>query len=433
MTDTSITGGPTYDTIDFFTDASLVDDPFPYFDHLRQRCPVARLPHHGVVAITGYEEAHEVLRNHETFSSCNSASGPFPGFSTQPEGDDITAFIAAHREELPMSEYMVTQDVPAHHDHRGLIMRLLTPKRMRENEEFMWRLADRQIDEFIDRGTFEVLRDYGQAFALLVIADLLGVPEEHHREFRKHLGGLPQMADGEPREMSHDPLSFLIDQFSEFVEDRRRAPGNDVLTQIAQATFADGRTPDPAFVARMAAFLFAAGQDTTARLITAALHVIAERPDIQAALRADTSLIPNFIEEVLRLEGPVKSMGRMTRVNAAVAGQDIAAGTCVTIFPGAANRDPNRFADPHAFHIDRPNAKEHLAFGRGIHSCPGAPLSRIEAQVSIERFLSRTSDIRINEEVHGPPGARRYDQEPIYILRGLRALHLDFTVAASAS
>ena len=428
MTDSS-----TYDSIDFFTDASLVDDPFPYFDHLRQGCPVARLPHHGVVAITGYDAAHEVLRNHETFSSCNSASGPFPGFAVAPQGDDIAAFIAAHRDELPLSEYMVTQDVPAHNDHCGLIMRLLTPKRMRENEESMWRLADRQIDEFIDRGTFEVLRDYGQAFALLVIADLLGVPEEYHREFRKHLGALPQLSDGEPREMAHDPLSYLIEQFSEFVEDRRAEPRNDVLTQIATATFADGRTPDAAFVARMAAFLFAAGQDTTARLICAALHVIAECPDIQASLRADTALIPNFIEEVLRLEGPVKSMGRMTRVNTAVAGQDIAAGTCVTIFPGAANRDPNRFDDPHAFRIDRRNAKEHLAFGRGIHSCPGAPLSRIEAQVSIERFLSRTSDIRINDAMHGPPDARRYDQEPIYILRGLRALHLDFTMATGAS
>ena len=432
MTDKT-TDKTAYDTIDFFTDASLVDDPFPYFDHLRQRCPVTRLPHHGVVAVTGYEEAHEVLRNHETFSSCNSASGPYPGFAVAPEGDDITAFIAAHRDELPMSEYMVTQDVPAHHDHRGLIMRLLTPKRMRENEEFMWCLADRQIDEFIDRGTFEVLSDYGQAFALLVIADLLGVPEEHHREFRKHLGGLPQMADGEPQEMAHDPLSFLIERFSQFVEERRRDPRNDVLTEIARATFADGRTPDADFVARMAAFLFAAGQDTTARLICAALQVIAERPDIQAALRADTSLIPNFVEEVLRLEGPVKSMGRMTRLNTAVAGQDITAGTCVTIFPGAANRDPDRFDEPHEFRIDRANAKEHLAFGRGIHSCPGAPLSRIEARVSIERFLSRTSDIRINEAVHGPANARRYDQEPIYILRGLRALHLEFTVAAGAS
>jgi cytochrome P450 len=232
------------DTVDFFTDASLVDDPFPYFDHLRQQCPVAHLPHHGVMGVTGYEEALEVDRRNDVFSSCNSVSGPFPGFATEPDGgDDVSEFIEQHRHELPMNEYMVTQDVPAHDAHRGLIQRLFTPKRMRENEEFMWRLADRQIDTFIDTGTFEVLRDYGQPFAVLVIADLLGVPEEDHREFLENLGGyLPTVSEGGPSEVVHDPLSFLNQRFTEYVEDRRRAPRSDVLTQMATATYPDGAT-----------------------------------------------------------------------------------------------------------------------------------------------------------------------------------------------
>ncbi|MCU1388922.1 MAG: cytochrome [Ilumatobacteraceae bacterium] len=422
-----------YADVDFFTDPSLVDDPFRFFAHLRESCPVAHLAHHGVVGVTGYEEAHEALRSNDRFSSCNSASGPFPGFTTQPEGDDIVAFIAEHRTELPMSEYMITEDVPTHDQTRSLIARLFTPRRMRENEEAMWVLADRQIDEFIDRGRFEVMRDFGQGFAVLVIADLLGVPEDERAEFRRNLGALPTVSDGAPNQMSHDPLGFLIERFSEHVEARRLAPADDVLTQIATATFPDGSIPPVDVVARMAAFLFAAGQDTTARLICAAMHVIAERPDIQTALRSDPGLIPNFVEEVLRTEGPVKSIGRMTQVTTVLGGVEIPAGTVLSVFPGGANRDPLRFEDPDEFRHDRPNAKEHLAFGRGIHACPGGPLARIEARISIERLLARTTDIRIDPEQHGPPEDRRYQQEPIYILRGLQALHLEFTPAATAS
>jgi cytochrome P450 len=418
-----------FDTVDFFTDMSLVDDPFPYFDHLRQKCPVTHLPHHGVVAVTGYDEAHEVDRNHEVFSSCNAVSGPFPGFSTQPEGDDISEFIAEHRHEMPMSEYIVALDNPEHAVHRALIMRLFTPRRMRENEEFMWRLAEQQIDGLIDKGRFEVMHDYGHPFALLVIADLLGVPEEDHTEFARRLGGLPEVTEDGPGDIALDPLSFLIQRFTQYVEDRRLEPRDDVLTQIAVANGPDGTRPSADIVAHLAAFLFGAGQDTTARLVTAAMLVIAERPDIQDYLRDDYARIPNFVEEVLRLEGPVKSKGRVARVNTTLAGVPIPAGTFITMFPGAANRDPLRFEDPHEFRPDRANAKEHLAFGRGIHACPGGPLARIEAQITIERFLDRMSDIRIDEAEHGPPGARRYAQEPLYILRGLNALHLEFTAA----
>ena len=417
-----------FDQIDFFTDPSLVDDPFPYFDHLRSKCPVAHLPHHGVIAVTGYDEAHEVDRLDSIFSSCNAASGPFPGFSVQPEGDDINAFIIEHRHELPLAEYMVTQDLPTHEEHRALIMRLFTPRRMRENEAEIQGLADRQIDEFIAKGRFEVFRDFGQSFALLVITDLLGVPKEYHEEFRRQLGVLPSV-DGEPQAMSHDPLGYLIETFAGFIEARRVTPMDDVMSDIANAKNADGSTPDVDIVARLAAFLFAAGQDTTARLICAALHVLVERPDIQAYLREDSGRIPNFIEEVLRTEGPVKTKGRMTRVTTELAGVTIPAGTCISIFPGAANRDPRRFEQPNEFRPDRPNAKEHLAFGRGIHSCPGGPLARVEGCIAIERLLTRMADIRIDESVHGPADARRFDQEPIYILRGLRSLSLEFDVA----
>jgi cytochrome P450 len=98
---------------------------------------------------------------------------------------------------------------------------------------------------------------------------------------------------------------------------------------------------------------------------------------------------------------------------------------------GAANRDPRRFECPHAFQLDRPNSQSHMAFGRGVHSCPGGPLARVEARVSLERILDRMHDIRLSEHHHGPPGDRRFHYEPTWILRGLTALHLEWTPAIS--
>lgn len=419
-----------FDAIDFFTDQSLVDDPHPYFDHLREKSPVLHLPLHGVVAVTGYDEALEVWRDHGTFSACNSVTGPFPGLPVPPEGDDITELIAMHRHALPMSEYLATHDQPVHTAERGLLMKLLTPKRLQENEAFIWRLADRQIDEIIGKSAIEVLSDFAQPFAMLVIADLLGVPEEDHRAFRSQLGSShPDPAVGEERVLSLDPLAFLFETFTSYIEDRRREPRHDVLTQLATATYPDGTTPEVAVVVRTATFLFAAGHHTTAHLIAAALKVIGERPEVQKALRNEPEHIPNFLEEVLRMEGPVKSVSRMARVTTTLGGVDIPAGTTVTIFPHAANRDPRRFDAPNEFRFDRPNAREQLSFGRGIHSCLGGPLARVEARIALERLLDRTGDLRIADAEHGRAGHRRYQYEPTYVLRGVKALHVELTPA----
>jgi cytochrome P450 len=182
-----------------------------------------------------------------------------------------------------------------------------------------------------------------------------------------------------------------------------------------------------AAVVRTATFLFAAGQETTARLLATALKYLAEDRDLQDRLRSDRELIPGFIEEALRIESPVKADFRLARRSATVGGVDIAPGTPVMLLNGAANRDPRRFECPAEFRVDRPNAKEHVAFGRGTHSCPGGPLARAEGRISIERILDRLADIRLSEEHHGPPGARRFAYEPTWVLRGLHDLHIEFT------
>ncbi|HEY7106664.1 MAG TPA: cytochrome P450 [Acidimicrobiia bacterium] len=424
-----------FDAVDFFRDRSLVADPYPYFAFLRDECPVRTERHHDVVMVTGYDEAVQVYTDTATFSSCNSVTGPFPGFPVPLEGHDVRAQIEAHRDELPFSDQITTMDPPQHTAHRGLLMRLITPKRLKENEEFMWRLADRQLDEFLASGRCEFVGDFASPYAMLVIADLLGVPEEEHGTFRDALSHRPssENALGSTGEqtLAHNPLEFLYDRFTGYVEDRRSEPKNDVLTGLATATFPDGSLPEPVEVARIASNLFAAGQETTVRLLGAALQMLGEDPEFQQRLREHRELLPNFIEEMLRAESPVKGDFRLAAVDTTVGDVDIAAGTTVMVLNGAANRDPRRFDQPDEFRVDRANARQHLSFGHGAHTCPGAPLARAETRVSLERVLDRMADIRISEAEHGPAGARRYEYVPTYILRGLTRLHLEFTPVGS--
>ena len=422
-------------TIDFFSDQSLVDDPYPYFEQLRSECPVLALPHLGVVAVSGYEAAMEVYRDTSTFSSCNSVVGPFATFPVPLEGDDVSDIVDRYRDQLPMHEHMVTMDPPDHTRERALLMRLITPRRLKDNEAFMWRLADQQLDEFVADGRCEFIRAFAQPFALLVVADLLGVPEQDHQRFREFFGlstSPGQVGAGDDRSVGENPLAGLDEWFAGYVEDRRREPRRDVLTRLAAATYPDGTVPEVTAVVRTATFLFAAGQETTARLLAAALKHLAEHPDVQDELRADRDRIPTFIDEALRIESPVKADFRLARRTTTIAGVDVKAGTPVMLLNGAANRDPERFECPAEFRVDRPNASAHIAFGRGAHSCPGGPLARAEARVSLERIFDRMGDIRLSEEHHGPPGDRRFAYEPTWILRGLTRLHLEFTPLGGA-
>jgi cytochrome P450 len=422
--------------LDFFRDPSLVTDPYPFFDALREECPVRKEPYQGVFLVTGYEEALQVYHDTATFSSANSVTGPFPGFAVPLEGDDVTDQIEEQRDALPFSDQLPTFDPPKHTAHRGLLMRLITPKRLKENEEFIWRLADRQIDEFVAHGTgtVELISEFANPFAMLVIADLLGVPEADHETFRRQLatpqGGLGSTKD---ETLAHKPLEWLYGRFSAYIEERRREPRDDVLTKMAQATYPDGSTPDVADVTGVAANLFAAGQETTVRLIGASLQRLADDAKLQQELREDGEKVANFVEEMLRHESPVKGDFRVARVATNVGGVDIPAGTTVMVLNGAANRDPRKFECPAEFRPERENAREHLSFGHGIHFCPGAPLARTEGRVSVQRLLDRLDDIRISDEEHGPPGARQFRYLPTFILRGVTRLHLTYTPSGTPS
>lgn len=415
-----------YDTADFFSDESLVPDPYPYFDHLRSKCPVAQATPLNVMAVTGYDEALAVYKD-PAFSSCNSLAGPFSGFPFGPDGaDDVTELIEQHRHVAPMAEHISNQDPPLHTRTRSLLNRLITPKRLKENEEFMWRLADQQLDTFIARGRCEFLSEYAKPFSLLVIADLLGVPQSDHDEFSAHFGTQVAGELGEGT-TAHNPLQWLNEKFYAYIEDRRRSPRGDVLTELAQAKYEDGSTPEIEDVMNLSTFLFAAGTETTTKLVSAALRVIGENAELQASLREDRTKIPAFLEETLRMESPVKAHFRMARKTTTVGGVEVRAGTTVMLLPGACNRDEKKFSSPNTFDVDRPNVREQIAFIRGVHSCPGAPLARAEGRITMNKVLDRMADIAISTAHHGPASQRHYEFEPTFILRGLRELHVTFT------
>lgn len=429
-----------FEAHDFFLGDHFVKDPYPYFNHLREQSPVTREPHHGIFMVTGYKEAMDIYNDPASFSSCMSTTGPFAGCPIPLEDrgtENISELIEEYRDQTPFHDQLPTMDPPTHTDHRSLLMSLITPRRLKENEEFMWKLADQQIDTFLANGECEWMNEFAQQFAVLVVSDLLGVPAEDRTEFRQHLIRVEQesggaVVGGTDGEVTHGPLEFLYDKFSNYIEDRRANPKGDVLTGLASAKFPNGSVPEPIEVARIAANVFAAGQETTVRLLSYAFQMIGDHPDIQKRLREDRSLIPNFVEECLRTEGPVKGDFRLAKKPTIIAGVDIPAGSFLYISNGAANRDSRRFENPGEFQVDRKNARLHLAFGAGRHACPGAPLARAETVVALNRMFDRTSDIRISEKVHGPRNARNYTYLPTFILRGVTHLNIEFAPVVSA-
>jgi cytochrome P450 len=408
-------------------DRSLVDDPYPYFEYLRARGPVVPLPAHNVVAVLGFEEALAVHLDAENYSAVVSVTGPLPPIPFVPEGDDITAQIEAHRSQMPFGEEVLTLDQPRHTPLRSLMMRLFTPSRLKEMEACIARTADQLIDEIAGQGGCELVADFAKPFATLAIADLLGVPEHDRYSFRDAAGTPSAQVGGHDDGPVINPMDFRRDKFFDYVADRRRAPQGDILSDLANATFPDGSTPTPLDVVRVATLLFGAGQDTTATLLGNSLRIIAEQADLQAQLRAEPALIPGFLEEVLRHSGPVKSTFRLARKPTSLGGLDIPVGKVVMITTAAINRDPRKFDSPAEFRLGRPGIKEHLSFGRGIHTCPGAALARTEARIALERILARLGDIAIDPEFHGPPGGRRFSYMPTYVFRAVQQLHLRFS------
>jgi cytochrome P450 len=415
------------DERDYFTDHSVLKDPYEYLEDLFSKCPVHQLKNRDILFVTGFQEAVEVLRNTEGFSSVMTPVGVAIPLPFEPKGDDISEQIEMHRAQIPGSNLVVAYDGAPHAASRSLLTRLFVPSRLKANEEFMRELAGKMVRDAVARGKCELISEIATPYATLVIADLLGVPEDDRKVFMQVLSAAPPPGNIDDEEKPHDagPLEFMAGYFVRYIQERRANPRGDILTELATATFPDGSMPDVMEIVRLATFLFGAGQDTSAKLLGNCLRFIVEDSELQKSLRNNRDLIAPFIEEALRLEGSTKVTFRLARKKTKIGDKEIPAGKRLVIALSAANRDPRRWEDPKEFKLNREKIKEHLAFSRGAHTCIGAPLARAEVRVMLDRLLEHTSEIRLSEEMHGPPGNRKLDYEASFIIRGLANMFLE--------
>lgn len=416
---------------DFYSDPAIIADSRAYFDGMRAKGPIVREPHRNTMIVTGYDEALEILVNKEgVFSNACSILGPIPGLPFEPEGHDIRAQLDAVRETMPWSDHLVCFDGKKHAEHRMLLGNVLTFKRLKQNEEYLHGLSDMLIDRFIGNGKCDIVPEFAHATTVYAISDLMGIPMEDRALLLQQIGAPPSQVDGDaPLKVGPDPLAAMKPLFDGYLRERLENPRGDLMSDLVQATFKDGTRPNFDVISNLARFLFGAGQDTTSRLIAMAVLVLGERPDLQERLHAQPEKIPDFIEETLRYDGPVKVAYRLATVDTRIGDCDIPAGTILNVAYSAVSNDPEKFAHPAQFNIDRPGLRDHMGFSKGPHGCLGAPLGRMESRIAIEHLLARIRNIRISEEHHGPAGARTWHFEPTYSFRSLADLHIEFDPA----
>lgn len=423
----------TFNERDYFTDRSVLLDPYGYFEEMRTDGPFRQLTTHDALLCTGYEECIEILKNHEDFSSLNSlASSAFP-LPFTPQGKDISEQLEAHRDQFVGGNLVVTYDDERHTKVRSLISRFFSPARLKASHDFMVEYANQLLQESVARGECECMSEIASTFVTMVIADLLGVPKTDWDKFRDIIDNSEVPGSIDNTDRSKDGGANALEQigmhFFAYFQERMENPKDDLMSELAQSTYKDGSKPDIIELVSLAAFMFGAGQDTSAKLVGNAMRYIVDVPGLQDKLRADRSLIPDFVEEMLRIEGSTKATHRVARRDTTVCGRLIPAGTRVIVALAAANRDARRWDDPAEFRLGRKKIREHIAFGRGLHTCAGAPLARAEVVILLNSFFDNTSSISISESKHGKPGQRHYEFEPTFIIRGLDNLYLELKPA----
>lgn len=418
---------------DYFTDHEILNDPYAFFEAVRAKGSVYQPEGKDYLIVTGFEDVLEVMRNTADFSASISLQGAAMPLPFTPEGSDITAQIEEHRSQIHGGDLLVNLDDKPHANLRALVNTLFVPRRLKANEEFISDFADRMIREAVAKGKVDLVGDIATPFVTMVVADLLGVPMEDRQLFMDTIRQAPCPGNLEG-EMALDeenhPFTIMGTYFAGYVMDRLENPRDDVLSELSHALYPDGTKPDPMDIIKLGMFMFGAGQDTSAKLLSNAMRFIVDVPGLQDELRADPSRIPALLEEVLRLEGSTKQTARLARRDTTIAGVPVKAGTRVLLAIAAANRDPKRWEDPNSFVMDRPRIKEHVAFGRSAHTCAGAPLARVEVRVILEKLFQHTAHIGIDEARHGPQGQRTFTYEPSFIIRGLTDLQVTLTPSA---
>jgi cytochrome P450 len=321
----------------------------------------------------------------------------------------------------PLSKNMLDTDPPDHERLRALVSKAFTPRLIERMRPRIQAIADSLLDAVEDKGEMDLIDDYAFPLPIIVIAELLGVPAEDSNSFREWSDAA--VSGNATKEYLEEVLVPHMQAFSDYLrrmfEEKRMNPKDDLISALVRAEEAGERLSEDELLG-MVFLLLIAGHETTVNLIGNGVLALLQHPDQLEKLRNDPSLVKGAVEELLRYDGPVEtSTERFAREDVAIGGTVIPKGEMVLVVIAAADRDPERFADPDELDITRPDNR-HLAFGKGIHHCLGAPLARMEGQIAIGTLLRRMPRLRLKES------SQSLSWRSGMVLRGLQGLPVEF-------
>ncbi|MFQ3664830.1 MAG: cytochrome P450 [Sphingomonadaceae bacterium] len=402
----------------------VLSNPWSFYADVHRTAPVFQVPGTPITYVAGYDALVDVLGRVEEFS--NDFGGILSGArATDPE---VKAILDTG---WPAVDTLLTADPPVHTRFRKLVNLAFSMKRVDAIEAKIRAIAVRLLEAMLakaDRGeTVDFVAEFAVPLPVGVIASEIGMDsstdiatvKRWSDAFADRLG---QMI---PRERELECAREVVEfqrHAKELIDARRARPTDDLLNDLVHASV-DGEKPlEDAEIMSILQQLMVAGNETTTSTLAGGLLMLIENPDQCRKVRADPSLIPNMVEEMLRLESPTSGLWRVVTRDTEVAGVPVKGGTMLMARFAAANRDPARYPDPDRFDVERKNARTHLAFGRGIHMCVGNMLSRKELVVAFQEIFARTSGFAL------APGAALH-WKPNMLLRGLSALPVTFTRA----
>ena len=404
-----------------FFDEKVLNCPYDFYQALQEQAPVYHLPDTNIYMVSRYADIKQLLKDTQAYS--NNFNDLLKGPEPAPE---VTAIYA--RAWQPV-DTMITADPPRHKTYRTLVNKVFNAKRVNAMEDYMTAIVHELIDSFIDRGECDFIREFTTPLPVFVIADQLGVPREDLKEFKRWSDSfarrLSQMAT--PAEQVEDAENIVAFQmyFANMCEQRRNEPADDMISDLVVTTIED---PDNGEVRLLnmeelqsiLQQLMVAGNETTTSAITGGMLSLIQHPEQMKDLQKHPEKIPNAVEEILRMESPSAGMWRVVKKDSEIHGVLIPKGSLLMLRYHAANRDRELFDQPNDIDIDRANAGDHIAFGKGIHFCPGAMLARKEMTVAFSALLSRLDNIQLVEEKSD------LNYWPNIVLRGLKALQISF-------
>ena len=411
-------------------DPAAMQCPFPHYAQMRDEQPVMLIESVGMYLVTKHDDVMTVLRDPATYSSM------FGGASMPLSSEDRSKMAEVMADGYPRVPTMLTADMPDHTRYRRLVSKAFTPKVIAELEPVIRAITVRLIDSWIDSGRIEFVEQFGVPLPVEVIAHALNVPDARLADFKRwsddSIAGIGTNISLEQRVEAEKGVNEFQHYFASELDRRRTEPQDDLLTNLLNARVddddpevTDKRPLDVPEMLSIIQQLLVAGNETTTKLLTETMRLLAENPAEWDRLKADPSLAPQVIEEALRLSTPTQGMFRIATADNELGGVHIPKGARIVIVFASANRDESLFPDPDGFDPGREHLRDHLAFGKGIHFCLGAALSRLEGKVALEELASRLESFSL-------PETNEYQYFPSFLLRGLTSLDVDVVPAGVA-